>query len=104
MRPRSQEPSPQDEMFRNRLENLIDQRHELVRLAGLIDWEEFDRQWGPLFSEKRGAPAIPTRLIAGLHYVKHLYQLSDEQVVRRWVENPYWRVPRTLAGLSAMSC
>ena len=45
--------------------------HELVRLAALIEWEEFDRQWGPLFSEKRGAPAIPTRLIAGLHYLKH---------------------------------
>ena len=46
MRPRCQEPPPQDEVFRNRLENLIDQRHELVRLAALIDWEEFDRQWG----------------------------------------------------------
>ena len=91
MRPRSQEPSPQDELFRSRLENLIDQRHELVRLAELIDWEEFDRQWGPLFSDKRGAPAIPTRLIAGLHYLKHLYKLSDEEVVRRWVENVYWQ-------------
>ena len=56
-----------------------------------IDWEEFDRQWGPLFSEKRGAPAIPTRLIAGLHYLKHLYMLSDEEVVRRWVENVDWQ-------------
>ncbi len=45
MRPRRQESAPQEEMFRNRLENLIDQRHELVRLAALIDWEEFDRQW-----------------------------------------------------------
>jgi IS5 family transposase len=78
-------------MFRNRLENLIDQRHELVRLAALIDWEEFDRQWGPLFSQTQGAPAIGTRLIAGLHYLKHLYKLSDEEVVRRWVENPYWQ-------------
>ena len=68
MRPRLQEPPPQDEMFRNRLENLIDQRHELVRLAALIDWEEFDRQWGALFSQTQGAPALPTRLIAGLHY------------------------------------
>ena len=91
MRPRSQEPSPQDELFRSRLENLIDQRHELVRLAELIDWEEFDRQWGPLFSDKRGAPAIPTRLIAGLHYLKQIYKLSDEEVVRRWVENIYWQ-------------
>jgi IS5 family transposase len=103
MGPRRSESIPQDELFRNRLENLIDQRHELVRLAGLIDWEVFDRQWGSLFSERRGAPAIATRLIAGLHYLKHLYKLSDEEVVCRWVENPYWRVPRTLAGLPAVS-
>jgi len=43
MGPRSSEPTPQDELFRNRLENLIDQRHELVHLAALIDWEDFDR-------------------------------------------------------------
>ena len=91
MEPRNSEPSPQDELFRNRLENIIDQRHELVRLAELIDWEVFDREWGELFSDKRGAPAIATRLIAGLHYLKHTYKLSDEDVVRRWVENPYWQ-------------
>jgi hypothetical protein len=34
MRLRRQEPPPQDEMFRNRLENLIDQRHELVGDCG----------------------------------------------------------------------
>ena len=83
MGPRSSAPTPQDELFQNRLENLIDQRHELVRLAELIDWEMFDRQWGALFSEKRGAPAMATRLITGLHYLKHTYNLSDEAVVRR---------------------
>jgi IS5 family transposase len=30
-------------------------------------------------------------LIAGLHYLKHKYGLSDEQVVQRWSENPYWQ-------------
>ena len=83
MKPKKHEPQPQEELFRNRLENLIDPRHELVRLAKLIDWEVFDREWGPLFADRRGAPAIPTRLIAGLHYLKHLYKLSDEQVVAR---------------------
>ena len=92
MGPRRIESIPQDELFRNRLENLIDQRHELVRLAALIDWEVFDRQWGSLFSDRRGAPAIATRLIAGLHYLKHLYKLSDEEAIRRWVQNPYWQL------------
>jgi hypothetical protein len=27
----------------------------------------------------------------GLHYLKHLSQLSDEDVVEQWVENPYWQ-------------
>jgi IS5 family transposase len=30
-------------------------------------------------------------LIAGLHYLQHTYGLSDEQVVQRWAENPYWQ-------------
>lgn len=91
MVPRGTESTPQEELFRNRLENLIDLRHELVRVSGWIDWEGFDREWGVLFCEDQGAPGIRTRLIAGLHYLKHVYRLSDEDVVRRWVENPYWQ-------------
>lgn len=34
---------------------------------------------------------IATRLIAGFHYLKHTYGLSDEQVVKRWSENTYWQ-------------
>jgi IS5 family transposase len=79
-----------DDLFRHRLENLIDTRHELVKLSELIDWDGFDRQWGEAFCED-GRPAIATRLIAGLHYLKHTYRLSDEQVVQRWAENPYWQ-------------
>lgn len=32
-----------------------------------------------------------SRLMVGLSYLKHVYDLSDEQVVARWVENPYWQ-------------
>ena len=39
----------------------------------------------------RGRPGIATRLIAGLHYLKHTYGLADEQVVQRWAENPFWQ-------------
>ncbi len=34
---------------------------------------------------------MPTRLMAALLYQKHVYALSDEDVVERWVENPYWQ-------------
>ncbi len=90
MKPRERPDSPTDDLFRHRLENLIDTRHELVKLAKLVDWERFDVQWGEAFCEA-GRPAISTRLIAGLHYLKHTYGLSDEQVVKRWAENPYWQ-------------
>jgi IS5 family transposase len=36
-------------------------------------------------------PGIPTRLMVALHYLKYTLDLSDEQVVRGWVENPYWQ-------------
>ena len=84
-------PLPQDDLFKNRLETMIDIKHKLVKLSELIDWQSFDNDWGKLFPSNQGAPAIPTRMIAGLHYLKHLYDLSDEQVVERWVENPYWQ-------------
>ena len=90
MKPQPPTDSPTDDLFRNRLDNLIDRRHELARLATLIDWQRFDDEWGEAFCE-HGRPAIATRLIAGLHYLKHAYGLSDEQVVQRWAENPYWQ-------------
>ncbi len=83
--------TPQDDLFKNRLENMIDTKHKLVSLSKMIDWQSFDDDWGKLFPSDKGAPAIPTRMIAGLHYLKHLYDLSDEQVLDRWVENPYWQ-------------
>ncbi len=90
MKPQTPPDLPTDDLFRNRLDNLIDRRHELVKLAELIDWQHFDSEWGEAFCE-HGRPAIATRLIAGLHYLKHTYGLSDEQVVQRWSENPYWQ-------------
>lgn len=29
--------------------------------------------------------------MAGLHLLKHTYSLPDEDVVKGWVENPYWQ-------------
>ncbi len=34
---------------------------------------------------------MPVRLIAGLLYLKHMHNLSDEAVCARWLENPYWQ-------------
>ena len=89
------------ELFQSRLDNMLDPEHPLVKLAGLIDWSRFDEAFGRFYTQK-GRPGLPTRLMAGLHLLKHMDGLSDEAVCARWVENPYWRVPRTLTETSAM--
>jgi len=91
MRPKEPDPSPDTDLFRNRLDNMLDQRHELYRLADLIDWQSFDEAFGELYCADNGCPAKATRLMVGLQYLKHLYKLSDDAVVMRWVENPYWQ-------------
>lgn len=70
----------------------LNQRHPLIQLAALIDWDAIDRVASEPFQSKRGRPAVRPRLIAGLLYLQHAYDLSDEEVVWSWVENPYWQV------------
>jgi len=89
---KSRKPPPeQDDLLRARLVEMIDMRHELVKLATLIDWEVFEREWAGFFPSHTGRPATPPRLVAGLFYLQHAFRLSDEAVVARWAENPYWQ-------------
>jgi len=80
------------DLFRLELVKIIDSRHELARLGELIDWSVFDREFGAQFVSTTGRPALPTRLVTGLLYLKHTIALSDEEVVERWTENPYWHL------------
>ena len=84
--------SPRTEaLFINRLDELINLKHPLVRLAGLIDWPEIESTFASSFTSGRGRPALPPRLVAGLLYLQHTFDASDEAVVNTWVENPYWQ-------------
>lgn len=84
-------PPEQDDLLRARLVEMIDMRHELVKLETLIDWDVFEREWTGFFPSHTGRPATLTRLVAGLLYLQHAHALSDEAVVARWAENPYWQ-------------
>ncbi len=75
--------------IRSRLENIIDQRHPLVRLARLIDWRVFEERFGTLYAEAAGRPALPTRLMVTLHLLKHMDGLSDEAICARYLDSPY---------------
>lgn len=82
---------PQKELFRVELIHLIDLYHPLVRMTGVVDWAKFEAAFEPLFDDQTGRPTIPTRLMVGLHYLKHLHGLSADELVEQWVENPYWQ-------------
>jgi len=79
----------QGELFRVELEDLVDKRHPMIRLAGQIPRKDFDEAFEPMYCPDNGRPGAPTRLVVGLHYLKRTYELSNEEVVVRWVENPY---------------
>lgn len=64
-------------------------KHPLVQLAETIEWQSFEKKFGRVAGPSGGRPALPTRLMVGLHYLKALYDESDETVVDKWVENPY---------------
>lgn len=73
------------------LKEFLNPAHPLYRVAEVLNWTQFARQFGQYYAEGMGRPALATRLVVGLHYLKHLYNVSDEVVVASWVENPYWQ-------------
>jgi IS5 family transposase len=91
MRPKREPEQPQREMFQIDLEQLIDMSHPLVRLGLCIGWQSFEQTMGSTYHPTQGAPGISTRLMVALHYLKYQQDLSDEDVVAAWVENPYWQ-------------
>ena len=80
--------APAPDMFRSRLDEQINMQHPLVRLAGLIDWDEIHRSFAVHFSSGRGRTALSPRLVARLLYLQDDFDASDEAVVNTWVENP----------------
>jgi IS5 family transposase len=89
MRPKK--PSSELELFQSRLDQILDHDHPLFKLAGQIDWPVFEDEFGPLYHSGKGRPGLPIRWLVGLHYLKHAFDESDESVVARFLENPYWQ-------------
>jgi IS5 family transposase len=76
---------------RIKLENLLDKTHGLYQLANKLNWDYLAEHFGQFYSEDNGRPGIPIRIMTGLHYLKYLENESDESVVERFRENPYWQ-------------
>jgi len=81
---------PQLEMFKTVLTSFIHSEHELCLLAKKIDWATLEKEFAPLYGTV-GRPSVPIRTIVGLLLLKQIYNLGDETVVQRYLENPYWQ-------------
>ena len=105
------------DFFRSRIDAMVDQKHPLFILASQLPWASLestlraakptaekspttelrDDLFGSSEQTKRqgnanaGRPALSVRLLAGLLYLKHAYNESDESVCAKWAENPYWQ-------------
>jgi len=91
MKPKEPVQTGQHDIFRSRLDQIINLGHEKVVLAAKIDWRFLSDTFGEAYTDRPGHPALPTRLMAGLQILKYADDLSDEELCRRWVENPYYQ-------------
>jgi len=106
-----------EDFFRSRLDQMIDLRHPLAKLASRMPWQEIEASIAQLFARKAragkriddvdlfgststlvgggisnaGRPRMPLRLMVSLLYLKHAYNESDEGAVERWGESPVWQ-------------
>jgi IS5 family transposase len=92
MRPKERRDSGQTDMFRARIDQIVDPNHALAKLGRQIDWRFLEERFGAVYSDKPGHPPLPTRLMAGLAILKHTHDLSDEVLCERWLENPYFQL------------
>jgi IS5 family transposase len=67
----------------------LNPNHELLILADKIDWERLAEELSPNYS-KVGRAGKPIRLMVGAHVLKHMHNLSDEDVVQRLNGDVYW--------------
>ena len=70
---------------------MLDPKHPLFILAKMIDWTIFEKTFAPLFCADNGRPPKPICLMVGLLMLKHLRNVSDEQVVAQFSENAYYQ-------------
>lgn len=105
------------DFFRARIDAMINLNDPLAVLATRLPWDQieaalaakFERQdragqvlegrdlFGPTQVlagagvSNAGRPKLPIRLMASLLYLKHSFNLSDEEVAARWSENVLWQ-------------
>jgi IS5 family transposase len=92
MRPVERRDGGQHDLLRSRLDQIVDLAHPLAKLGRSIDWGFLEDRLGAVYTDRPGRPPLPTRLMAGLAIIKHMHDLSDEELCARWLENPYYQL------------
>src|ERR1700719_898371 len=92
MRPTERRDTGQQDLLRSRLDQIVDAQHPLAKLASGVDWQFLEQRFGASYTDRPGRPPLPTRLMAGMAILKHTYDLSDEVLCERWLENPYYQL------------
>ena len=80
--------SPQLEIFKVPLRNIIREEDNLARLARKINWDKITTELSVHYSPDKGRKAIPVRKIAGMIILKDIYEETDEGILNQWIENP----------------
>ena len=81
----------QYDLFTPPLDQIINLRHPPVRLASQISWGFLAQRFGAVCRTGPGQPPLPTRRVAGLFPLRHMPNLSGDELCERWVENPYFQ-------------
>jgi IS5 family transposase len=106
-----------EDFFRCRIDAMINLRDPLAVLASRMPWGQIEQALAVKFEHadrggqqvechdllgpamvvigagrsNAGRPRLPIRLMATLVYLKHSFNLSDEEVCARWSENVLWQ-------------
>ena len=91
MTPRERRETGEQDLFRARLDQIVNLKHTLVKLSQAVSWSVIEAKCGEVYADGPGMPPLPTRLMAGLAILKFTFDLSDEELCARWVENPYFQ-------------
>lgn len=92
MKPKKKPQQPQRDYLKPELRDIVNPHHELVLLNDHLDWPSLEAHFESFYPVHNGRPGISVRLLAGLHLIKHLYGLSDEQTLAQWLVNPYFQL------------
>lgn len=77
-------------LFHSPLSEMLDMSDPLIALSDAIDWNIFDDAFEKYYAID-GRPAKPIRLMVGILLLKQLKDISDDEIVVQWKQNPYFQ-------------